>query len=195
MPQNLDSVVSGESTVAEAADPLHATALLYHNEFPWSDLDAIEGLLGVFRANRVIGAALGRYLESLGLGLSRARYTVLRTLYFASGKRMPQNEIGREMGVSRTNITNLVDGLEKDRLVVRMTNPSDRRVTYAQLTPEGEALCQSMMPAMTRFMEDVLSDLSADEKAVLRELMSRIWRTVESRYRGGECASDAEPRE
>ena len=163
----------------ELVDPLHATALRYNLELPWADPDTIEANLGIFRANRVMGASLARYLDGAGLGITRARYTVLRTLYFAQGNRMPQNEIGREMGVSKTNITNLIDGLERDSLVVRMTNPADRRVTYAQLTTAGLDLCRDLLPAMTRWMSSVLRDFSPEERAQLKDFLSRIWREVQ----------------
>jgi MarR family 2-MHQ and catechol resistance regulon transcriptional repressor len=164
----------------EAIDPLRVTALRYHTEFPWSDPNAIEVNLGIFRASRVVGAAMARYLDARGLGISRARYTVLRTLFFAQGNRMPQNEIGREMGVSKTNVTNLIDGLEKDNLVVRIANPADRRVTYAQLTPAGKELCAALMPAITKFMEDICRDFSTEERVMFKDFLSRIWRAVES---------------
>ena len=160
------------------SDPLHSTALRYHTEFPWADTTAIEVALSLFRANRILSTGLARYLDNLGLGISRARYTVLRTLYFAKGNRMPQNEIGREMSVSKTNVTNLIDGLEKDGLVIRMTNPVDRRVTYAQLTPEGEELCAALMPEMTKFMQDVTKGFTTEEKALFRQFLFRVWCSI-----------------
>jgi DNA-binding MarR family transcriptional regulator len=168
------------TTVRQIEDPLHATALRYHLELPWADPDAVEINLSIFRANRIMGASLERHLDALGLGITRARYTVLRTLYFAEGNRMPQNVIGREMGVSKTNITNLIDGLERDALVVRITNPADRRVTYAQLTPAGLDLCRELLPAMTRWMSEVCRDFSPEERVLFKSFLSRIWREVAS---------------
>ena len=199
MPQETQPRSSKGSTRAPAAaaksrdemvDPLHATALRYHAELPWADPDSIEVNLSIFRAHRVMGTSLARHLEGAGLGITRARYTVLRTLYFAQGNRMPQNEIGREMGVSKTNITNLIDGLERDGFVVRMTNPVDRRVTYAQLTPAGVELCKDLLPAMTHWMENVLRDFTPEERVQLKDFMSRIWREVQSD--GVEVAPEAE---
>jgi MarR family transcriptional regulator, 2-MHQ and catechol-resistance regulon repressor len=189
------SAVAGKPVARPAeeldADPLHGTAVRYHTEFPWADQDAIEIALSLFRANRILGTGLARYLDGLGLGISRARYTVLRTLYFAKGNRMPQNEIGREMGVSKTNVTNLIDGLEKDGLVVRITNPADRRVTYAQLTPEGEELSAALMPEMTKFMQDVVHGFTTEEKTLFREFLFRVWRGVTGGKNLDETASDS----
>lgn len=177
-------------SLGDLDDPLHATAERYRAELPWADPDTIEVNLSIFRANRVMGTSLAKHLEAEGLGITRARYTVLRTLYFAQGNRMPQNEIGREMGVSKTNITNLIDGLERDGLVVRMTNPVDRRVTYAQLTPAGVDLCRDLLPAMTRWMTNVLRDFTPEERLQLKDFMSRIWREVQSD--GVETAPEAD---
>jgi MarR family 2-MHQ and catechol resistance regulon transcriptional repressor len=183
------TVANGKSR-DESVDPLQETAQRYHAELPWADPDTIEVNLAIFRAHRVMGASLARHLDSAGLGITRARYTVLRTLYFAEGNRMPQNEIGREMGVSKTNITNLIDGLERDSLVVRMTNPVDRRVTYAQLTPAGVDLCRDLMPAMTQWMTNLLRDFTPEERRQFKDFLSRIWREVESE--GVEAAPEAD---
>lgn len=199
MPQEIRSRsprATARATVAngkprdEDVDPLQETAQRYHAELPWADPDTIEVNLAIFRATRVMGASLARHLEGAGLGITRARYTVLRTLYFAQGNRMPQNEIGREMGVSKTNITNLIDGLERDSLVVRMTNPVDRRVTYAQLTPAGVDLCRDLMPAMTQWMTNLLRDFTPEERSQFKDFLSRIWREVESE--SAEAAPEAD---
>src|SRR6266542_1166917 len=117
-------------------EQIHQTALRYTQNYAWADKEAIEAYISLLHTNRVHALAVERYLSSLGLErpLSGARHTVLRTLYFAAGHRLSQNEIGRELGVSRTNITNLIDGLEREGLVTRVANPADRRTNYVELT-------------------------------------------------------------
>lgn len=168
----------------DALDSLRQTALRYAQEFPGSDVGAIEVSLGILRTQRAMAAAIGRHLDSLGLfsGLTGARYNLMRTLFFARDRRLAQNELGREMGVSRTNITNLIDGLERDGLVSRTASTVDRRVSYAQLTAEGEALLKQLMPAMVRFMEDACQDFSPEEKRLFAGLLRRFRRGLEERY-------------
>lgn len=61
----------------------------------------------------------------------------------------------------RSNITQLVDRLERDGLVRREGNPGDRRSIQASLTPAGR---KALGEAMTR--------LSAEQKAILAKLRS-----------------------
>ena len=148
--------------------------------------------LGIIRARRVMVAATPRHLETLNLGvnLSGARVTLLLTLYFAHDRRLAQNRISREMEVSRTNITNLIDGLVKDDLVTRVTSPVDRRVSYAQLTPHGEELCARLLPAMTQMMMDICSSFSEEEKKTLHQLLFRWQHEMSAKYLEGDPAAE-----
>jgi MarR family 2-MHQ and catechol resistance regulon transcriptional repressor len=83
------------------------------------------------------------------------------------------------MQVTSSNITFLVDGLEKDTLVQRMPHPTDRRTVYVQLTAEGEALAAVIVPSMARFMGCMLDGFSDDEKQQLSSLLDRFRRNAE----------------
>src|SRR5262245_9661788 len=173
-------------------DPLRRTAQRYKRVLPCADEEAILVTLGVIRARRVMTAAVPRHLDSLNLGvsLSGARVTLLLTLYFAHDRRLAQNRISREMEVSRTNITNLIDGLVKDDLVTRVTSPVDRRVSYAQLTPHGEALCARLLPEMTRLMMETCSNFTDEEKTTLHSLLFRWQRDMAAKYLEGDPSAE-----
>jgi DNA-binding MarR family transcriptional regulator len=180
----LGTVEVDEQAIAE--DVLRTSARRYTEELPGSDADAIEVLLALLRSVRVHRTAVTRQLESLDLeaGITGARYTLLMTLYFSRENLLAQNEISRELNVSRTNITNLIDGLERDGLVERMPNPSDRRVSYAQLTDRGRDLCVRLMPTMAQLMEDATRDFSHEEKAQLKAFLYRVQRNIVATHPG-----------
>jgi MarR family 2-MHQ and catechol resistance regulon transcriptional repressor len=188
-----DGPVSVATPAAHAqTDPLRRTAQRYKRELPWADEEAIMITLGIIRARRVMIAATPRHIETLNLGvsLSGARVTLLLTLYFAHDRRLAQNRISREMEVSRTNITNLIDGLVKDDLVTRVTSPVDRRVSYAQLTPRGEELCSRLLPAMAQMMMDICSSFTDEEKVTLHTLLYRWQAEMASKYLDGDPAGE-----
>lgn len=171
---------------AEAEHVLRATAVLYGEELPGTDTDAIEAMLALLRSLRVHRTAVARQFESLGLnvGMTGARFTLLMTLHFSRDELLAQNEISRKLNVSRTNVTNLIDGLERDGLVERIPNPADRRVSYAQLTPSGHDLCLRLMPMIVRLMEDATRGFSSEEKALFKEFLYRVQRNIVSAYPG-----------
>jgi DNA-binding MarR family transcriptional regulator len=52
--------------------------------------------------------------------------------------------------------------------------PTNRRVTYARLLPEGIALCDAVVPAMVRFMQSSIRGLAAEELAELYRLLAKV---------------------
>jgi DNA-binding MarR family transcriptional regulator len=71
-------------------------------------------------------------------GLSLAKFNVLAKLV-AAGEPLPLSTLAERSACVRSNITQLVDRLEADRLVVRVDDPHDRRLVRAALTAEGRA--------------------------------------------------------
>jgi len=181
-----DAVAEAIEAQAQAEEMLRASALRYGEEQPGTDVDAIEVVLAMLRAVRVHRTAVSRQIEALGLevNMSGARFTLLITLYFARENLLAQNEISRELNVSRTNITNLIDGLERDGLVERVSNPADRRVSYARLTPSGEALCTRLLPVMTAFMQEATQGFTSDEKRLFKQFLYRVQRNIVSSHPG-----------
>jgi DNA-binding MarR family transcriptional regulator len=158
---------------SEVLLPAETTARRYSERFPWADQDAIEAFLAISQTFNALRLALSRSPLPGGAGLSRAQHNFLAALSLAEGNKLPLSEIAREMNVTPTYVTKLLDSLEDEGLVARSASPSDRRVTFACLTAEGLARCKSLVPAFLRFMEDVGSELSNEDKLQLRRLLAR----------------------
>jgi DNA-binding MarR family transcriptional regulator len=190
-PSNGSGVGSASAEEAKEAQVaaeavLAATARRYNQELAWADPDTVEVDLAFLRASRMHRIAGGRLIDTMDLGVSMtgARFTLLLTLYFARHNLLAQNEISRELSVSRTNITNLIDGLERDGLVARVPNPADRRVSYAQLTKAGEELCVKLLPEITRLMFENLQGFTAEEKLQFKDFLYRIQRNIVASHPG-----------
>jgi DNA-binding MarR family transcriptional regulator len=75
-----------------------------------------------------------------------AWYDVLWALERLDGGRARMHELADRVVLSRSNLTRLVDRLEKARLVRRVRSEDDRRGAYAEITPEGRKLRRRMWP-------------------------------------------------
>ena len=74
------------------------------------------------------------------MGLSFARYEVLMLLMFSRTGALPLGKLGARLQVQPGAVTNAVDRLEADGLVVRQSHPSDGRTTLGSITEQGRRL-------------------------------------------------------
>ena len=81
-----------------------------------------------------------------GYGLSDAKLEVLEVLCCHDERRACLHALGDELGVTRPNVTKLVDGLERGGLVERLPHPSDGRMVHAHLTPQGAEIAGEALP-------------------------------------------------
>jgi len=127
------------------------------------------------------------FLEA-GLGgdsLTAAQLNALLVLRAAEPHGMLMSEIGRKLVVTRSNVTGLVDRLERRGLVVRADH-ADRRATVVRLTREGAGLLESTVPAHARMLAGLTACLTDRQKQTLIRLLTTLRRGL--RRRGKEDA-------
>ena len=95
-------------------------------------------------------------------GLTAAQYNVLNVLG-ESEEGLSQRELGDILVVDRSNVTGLLDRLEKSGLVKRTDHPSDRRVYRVSLTPAGRKLWTQVQPLYLQVASQVTSGISEKE--------------------------------
>ena len=81
-------------------------------------------------------------------------YDALWPLYQATGRRLRVGGLARQVTLSRTGLTRLIDRLEREGLVKRELAPEDRRGSYIALTREGAELLRRMWPVYQRALEE-----------------------------------------
>src|SRR5947209_17767540 len=78
------------------------------------------------------------------------------------------------MEVERASAGRMIDRLEANGWVQRRAERRDRRVKRVYLTPEAERVHRRIWPVAEATVEDALADLSAQERAQLMQLLSRV---------------------
>jgi DNA-binding MarR family transcriptional regulator len=107
-------------------------------------------------------------------GMTKARYNVLRMLLGSDGHRKQMTDIVVGMNVSPTNITKLVDGLERDGYVRRAGNLRDKRKVWVELLPAGADLVEDTMPDVVRHVSSLWQGLTREDKRVLVHLLAKL---------------------
>lgn len=104
-----------------------------------------------------------------------------------------QAAIAERLGLDKTNLTYLLDGLEKASLVTRTTDPEDRRSRHINLTPQGAKTLQGLAAAVAEVENEVLSRLSREDASAFQSLLNRAAGIAGAgSQRGADPAHDAE---
>ncbi|MFI7615451.1 MarR family winged helix-turn-helix transcriptional regulator [Nonomuraea terrae] len=85
-------------------------------------------------------------------GLSEIDFECLIRLARSSGHQLRMSDLAAQTGLSTSGVTRVVDRLERDNLVVREACSTDRRASYATLTPTGLERLETVLP---QHLEDI----------------------------------------
>ena len=104
-------------------------------------------------------------------GLTLNDFEALQVLSRADGGRMKRVELARRLLLSPSGITRLLEGLEQSGLVQRTTCPTDLRIAYAELTPEGrqrlETASCAHVGSIRALMEEHFSEDEIDKLGIM----------------------------
>ncbi len=100
--------------------------------------------------------------ECAGFDITPVQYGLLTTL--SLNPDLDQNSLGRELGIDRTNVADVLNRLAGRGLLERRRSPHDGRMVLARLTPAGEKLTKKMYRSMQRAQERLLKPLVPSER-------------------------------
>lgn len=132
----------------------------------------------VLRAAHELEARLETALGEAGLSLAKAG--LLRCLA-AEPEGVALSELAEHNRCVRSNITQLVDRLEADGLVRRISDPTDRRVRRAALTPAGRKAYQEAARIIAVQEREVAAALNSADAKALEQALGRLQNQSESR--------------
>ena len=108
-------------------------------------------------------------------GLTDSQFNVLMLLrYQADDGQLSQTQLGQMLLVNRSNVTGLVDRMEKAGWVQRTSMKGDRRVKQIKLTPAGRRLVERAEKTYFKRIDMALASLSDTEQSQLRGMLARI---------------------
>jgi DNA-binding MarR family transcriptional regulator len=138
--------------------------------------DSAHLQLGYTLVHRILGTSTLLLREShrffRPLGISEVQFNVINVLA-GTPDGLSQRELSEVLVVDRSNVTTLLDRMEKAGWVMRSDHPTDRRVYCVTLTTEGKALHERVMPRYVKAISEVVGELTASQmKQTLQNLQS-----------------------
>ena len=131
-----------------------------------------EALAAVRILGKKLHVTMGRWAERFGL--SEGRFQLLVRLKHQPSGRFAMGELAEMLDVSPRTVTGLVDNLERDGLVKRVDDPTDRRSVYAELTDQGRERIDTLWRETAGVQAALTEGLKESELIQLRHLCLRL---------------------
>jgi DNA-binding MarR family transcriptional regulator len=130
-------------------------------------------LQALSHADHLFSARLEAALDRSGLSI--AKFGVLKTLSKES-EPLPLGQLAERLACVKSNITQLIDRLEKDGLVRRVPDVEDRRSTRAVITKQGRRRYEAGLKVQLELEEELLDGLSLEEQAQVASALKKLTR-------------------
>ena len=140
---------------------------------------------GLLRTHAMLVKRLDAELEAAH-GLALTSYEVLLHLWHAEDNRMRMCDIAESVLLSRSGLTRLVDRLERDGLVERVSCADDARGAYAHLTETG---LEKLQEARGTHLQGVRNHFLSHFKPEELDLLGGAWDRVGAGGAGPGCST------
>ncbi|MEP5760351.1 MAG: MarR family transcriptional regulator [Litoreibacter sp.] len=114
-------------------------------------------------------------------GLNGASFDMLATLLRSGPPHaLSPNQLLETMMVTSGTMTNRIDQLEKDDLVARVKNSTDKRSVLVQLTTKGHEVINAAVTDHVETQKRLVGGVSETERKVLNERLQTYLTTLET---------------
>lgn len=111
-------------------------------------------------------------------GKSQSRLEILSVLYQVD--EISQSDLQKKVNIDSAAITRHVKQLEANGMVLRRRKSEDNRIVLVCLTNHGREQIESSLEIKEHFMKEVLTNVSAEERLVLENVLSQMQENLEN---------------
>jgi DNA-binding MarR family transcriptional regulator len=117
--------------------------------------------------------SLTRAFKQHGYDVTAEQFAVLVRLWEKESQ--SPSELAEHLAKDKTNMTRILDGLEKRNLVVRRFNEIDRRSYGIHLTEAGRQIKDKLIPLAVEINRVALNGFSEKEEQALKKFLKDIF--------------------
>jgi DNA-binding MarR family transcriptional regulator len=143
----------------------------------WIDVafdDEVEAI--IVRIDRIVRYFRRTKQEAVAeAGLQDSEYDTLHHLMIRDtpGQANP-SDLAADLGISNAGMTGRLDSLERAGYLQRRTSPEDRRRVHVEVTKAGIEVWRLAMGLRGRAEEELIGELSVEERGELARLLKRL---------------------
>jgi DNA-binding MarR family transcriptional regulator len=152
-------------------DVVEASRRVWLQEWAAEAASGMAVFTAILRSQQLLSAEVDRVMQRHELTF--ARYEVLTWLATDPESSLALSWISKTLRIPPATVTNLIDRLEKDKLVRRVPHPSDARTTLAVITPRGRRAARSATDDLNTSVYEQIG-LSEAQRHQLTDLLAEL---------------------
>ena len=128
------------------------------------------------KVSSAINRKLLRNFRANNIEVTPEQWTVLIFLWKKDG--VTQQELCNATFKDKPSMTRLIDNMERQHLVVRISDKRDRRTNLVYLTKDGKELEERAFVIANQTLKEALQGISAEEISVAQEVLRKIFQNT-----------------
>ena len=136
------------------------------------DLQLVFAILNG-KVSTAINRKLSRNFRQEGVEITPEQWTILLFLWEKDG--VTQQELCNATFKDKHSLTRLIDNMERQHLVVRISDKKDRRNNLIHLTKTGRELENKAYKIANATLEQALQGLSLEELKIGQEVLRKVF--------------------
>jgi len=140
--------------------------------FPNLDFEGLDVALAVQRASVALDRSLAERAKPYGL--TPVALQALISVFLASDGPLSLTDLGDDLRVTKANVSLVLAGLEKQKLIRRTADPQDGRKIRASVTKKGERVLNEIMPEALDAVHAAMERIPKRDRERLKQLARRI---------------------
>ena len=144
----------------------------FTDEYPGGDGSCTEAFATLARTGEALLAELDRCVAAT-FDMPQAAATALAVIDGATEPLTP-SQVSDRLLIASATMTATLDLLEHRGWIRRIPNPADRRSVLLEITPDGRATADQLLPGIRTVERSILSALTQDERACLLDLLAKV---------------------
>jgi len=113
--------------------------------------------------------------------LTPAKFNAMMVIkHIGKAEGLSQIDIGRRLIVTASNMTRLVDNMEREGYIERLTQKGDRRVNLIRISKKGSELLDQIWPGYYKKIASIANQLNRNELIRISELLLKLSSNLDS---------------
>lgn len=128
------------------------------------------------RTTNIVNRKLQREFKRANLAITHEQWTLLSALWNEDGQ--TQQSLSEKTFRDKTSVTRLINKLESQSLVVRITDKYDQRTNLIYLTAQGKSLENTTTQILKETYQKAIEGISEKDILICKDVLNRVFENL-----------------